>query len=296
MSKEVALKKPVQRHSNDMYLTDANFAAAILLLRGEIQSAEKFISFALRRDKTSVHAWLNKGMYSLMCRPPNIQEAVRAEKRVQELERQEEPLKQAMVDHAYWLVDVVRGEKNRELGLQVLHSLLGQEKKNRKIAPNLSHHYTFAKLLARRAKEPHISRDTTVLRDLLRKFVYQLTILASSKNPLYMIEMWTYLAEVQLKERVRSLLDDEMIKPLLSATRCNQFDIRSCVHQINQYESKSQPRPKNYFKRLATFYNYLAKIGTNTFEKENFRRKAEEASVRANKMRSTSRVTVLIRQ
>ena len=72
MSKEVALKKPVQRYSNDMYLTDANFAAAILLLRGEIQSAEKLISFALRRDETSVHAWLNKGMYSLMCRPANI--------------------------------------------------------------------------------------------------------------------------------------------------------------------------------------------------------------------------------
>ena len=280
-----------------MYINDANFAAATIIPLNKIerQSPEKYINFALQKDPSSLHAWLNKGMYSLKQQPPNIEEAVRAEKRVKELERQEVPLKQAMVDHAYWLVDVVRGEKNRKHGLQVLHSLLGNERNSRKIAPNLSHHYTFAKLLARRTKEPHISRDTTVLKDLLKKFVYQLTVLAYSNNPLYMIEMWTYLAEVQLNESARRLLTEEMVKPLLESAQCGRYDVKFCVEQMERYEPETQPRPRNYYKRLATFYYHLAKDPTNP-AKEQLKKKAAQAERRAEEMGQTSRINISVQK
>ena len=276
-----------------MYINDANFAAATIipLNRIERQSPEKYINFALQKDPSSLHAWLNKGMYSLKQQPPNIEEAVRAEKRVQELEREEGPLKQAKVDYAYWLVDIVRGEENRAKGFEVFDSALSDTEN----PPNFSHHYTYAKLLVRRVKENRISQNTTVLRDHLRKLVYQLTILASSNVSLYMIEMWTYLAEVQLNESARRLLTEEMVKPLLESAQCGRYDVKFCVEQMERYEPETQPRPRNYYKRLATFYYHLAKDPTNP-AKEQLKKKAAQAERRAEEMGQTSRINISVQR
>ncbi|XP_067930428.1 uncharacterized protein [Watersipora subatra] len=227
----------------DMWYTDANFNAAIFILKKEWESKiRENIDFALQKNPKSIHAMCNKGLFCLAQRPPLLEEAKKAAKKIEELLKEEKPAKDAQLEQAYWLHTHKRSIESRTKGLKTFkESLLG-------VPPyDYTHYYYYKKILSSEDKKWKDLKERIKIRQCI---VDQLTILKGSKEQIYELEVWCSLAELQRNPNVWKGLQ---LTSLLEALQIKSVDLLQCVDKMIEI-MKSGDQSKIYS-------NYYARAG-----------------------------------
>lgn len=246
---------------------DMNFAAVSRLLKEqEARKVKGFIDAALEKDPESIHAWCNKGVYHLThdCAKIDVEAAKEAKEKMLEyisLDHENDPITKAKVEYGYWMFEGVRTRRARKDGLDALKMTVS----GRKLG-NPVHHFVFMKVLARKAacmEDYDESKDW--LHGVLSNLLAQMLRLVESKIPQYMLEMWTYLAEVQqtpwCEKMIAEVLtvDMQRIAVATGSPRDRKLDPEFCI--VRMLEVRQTDRIKvnsNFFARIAKFYLSLA--------------------------------------
>ena len=244
------------------WAAEANIAAASHLVKEEdSEEVLRYINSALQFDTTSIHAWCNKGVYHLLQDKPELEEAQEAREKMERLLQTDDALLEAKVEYGYWLFEAVRTLEMRQKGLDLLVGLFtsGNTKK-------LALHYAFMKVLVRKAKNKvDYDKDKSWLQGVLQNMLKQMVILAHSNDPVYEMDVWTYLADVQTSKPCEDMLLMNMrseLQELAEATKTlrNQpLNIEFCIQKMLELESDPDVKTdSNFHARLGKFYMRLA--------------------------------------
>lgn len=248
-------------HELQRWTAPVNMAAASHLIQDEASDEVlSFITCAVEFDPTSIHAWCNKGVYHLLSPEPDMEQAIEAKSKMEDLLLQEDALVEAKVAYGYWLFEKVRATEMRKKGLDLLEEVLsGQTRKT-------FLHYAFMKVLVRKAKNKvDYEEDVSWLPEVLKEMLKQMEILARSGDPKYEIEVWIYLADVQQANHCMNMLMENMsteVRQLSEATgtrRSQQLNMEFCISKMLELEANPAViADSNFYARLGKFHMRLA--------------------------------------
>ena len=224
-----------RRFEDEMYCDEANIGAAVILLKKENQQdALQFIKHCLKKDPTNIHAWCNKGMYHLSQRPADIDSAQEAKDKMDELLKEEEPRRAAIVEAAHWLYVMDGSAEQKEKALAMFDSVLRVVD-----TPVYPQHYAYIKVLTNKAKTVRQEDDAT--KKILQKLAQQFTIFSQSEKVEDEFAMWSFLADVLLNHYCRTLIHKRKID-LSSVQNLPQPDRLSamyCAEKLLEIQKES---------------------------------------------------------
>ena len=267
-----------RRFEIDMYCDDANIGAAAILLRNENhQDALQFINHCLEKDPTNIHAWCNKGMYWLSQRPADIDSAQEAKDKMEELLKEEEPRKAAIVEAAFWLYVMDGSAEQKEKALEMFDSVLRVVD-----TPVYPQHYAYIKVLTSEAKSSRQRDDAT--KDVLHKLAQQLTIFSQSENEEDEFSMWSFLADVLRNNFCKSLVNQKKIdfSSVSKLPPPDKLSAMFCAKKLLEIQEKSTSITlhSSYCSRIGKVFLNLASNESDVSKREELLNKAFERASR----------------